>query len=211
MPARPRYGAGGLDAFVGQRNALDQPFDHQRLVDKALKAANDDRPFSHPDHLTDDVEPIARPDRIAKADFLQSAEADDLGPAQQVETLRVIAAHLRGRLAHQHARHQGDARKVAAYPKLVVGNVLIADADLVDLVLIDDRRQLLHLEALLVEPPYLVDVGDRVGQINGRQVENEIFSSHGGRVSLAIHYAFCGRTPPVASFPPLARFAGRSD
>ena len=85
--------------------------------------------------------------------------------------MAVIAGKLRRGLADQDAGHQRVAGDVAADPELVRLDVLVADDQVLFGVDRDDRRQLLHLEALGVAlaDPLLIDQDTRgVNRRRGR-------------------------------------------
>ena len=60
--------------------------------------------------------------------------------ARRPSGVRVVAAQLRRRLAHQHAGQQREAGHVAADPELVRGHVLVPDDEVLRRVEVDDRR-----------------------------------------------------------------------
>ena len=90
----------------------------------------------------------------------------------------IVTAHLRGGFANQHPRHQRHARHVAADPKLVFGQVLVAGADHPLEVVKDDRRQLLHLEALRIAAADFVQVGHNMVEVDFGRIEQYVFGGH---------------------------------
>ena len=106
-------------------------------------------PAMEPDGLGDQHEPVARPDLAAEPDVLHAAEGDE-ALLEQLGLSAEEARKLRGRLAHQHARHERVVGHVAPHPELVGLDVLVADDQLVLDVDVDDRRELFHLEPLRV-------------------------------------------------------------
>src|SRR5262245_45175595 len=83
---RPISALLGLKGFDRQRDALDLALAHQIVADEALEAADDHRFAAHSDQLADDYEPVAGADDVAKTDFFQAAQAEQVG-AQQVVLL----------------------------------------------------------------------------------------------------------------------------
>ena len=116
------------------------------------------------EHFGGDHQTIAGFHDAAEADPVETAEADDLG-AGQVVGLHVIGEHLRGRLAHDDARHQRHARHVAADPEFVFGDVAVADAHMVFDIVVDDRRERFHVVPLRNDGANRLDVGDDVVEI----------------------------------------------
>ncbi len=64
---------------------------------------------------------------------------------------------------------------MATHPKLVVTDVLVADTQQFLDILVHDGRELFDLVPLRVEAANLVQVGDDVGQIDLRHVDQQIF------------------------------------
>src|SRR5438132_4611078 len=129
------------------------------------------------DALADQDQTIAGADGTAETDVLQSAEADEI---TLHETLRdsVIAAQLGRRLAHQYARHEWIIGHVPAHPELIHTNIPVAGDDTVNGIQVDDRRQLLHLEALGIDFADRFLIGQYVSQIQPRRIEMQ-FGWHG--------------------------------
>jgi hypothetical protein len=179
--AGPRSGGGLVDLgeeLDGQRHALDDAVDHDALADEPLEATDDHRLGPHSDTLDRDYEPVTGPDGLAEPHLLEAAEADHLG-VEQVTPLRVVAGELGSRLAHQHARHQWHAGEVPADPELVRRDVLVAHAKTAGLILVHDRRQLLHLEPLPVPAADLMDVSDDRVEVVFARMDDVIARGHG--------------------------------
>src|SRR5207237_6219864 len=131
-----------------ERHADDVRMEDHGAADETLHV-EDDLPAVELEALADHHQAIAGPDLAAKADVLHAAEAQEIAVDQTLGR-RIIGADLGGRLAHEHAGHQWIARHVAAHPELVGADVLVANDDLRARVDVDDRVELLHLEALRV-------------------------------------------------------------
>ena len=159
-----------------QGNPLDDAFADEVLVDERLELAGDDRP-PRLEQAGHDHEAIAGPHEAAEADVFHAAEAHHA--VHQPALHRVVARQLGGRLAHDHARHQRHARHVTAGPEFVGLEVLVADADAADVILEDDRRQLLHLETLRIVAADLLDGADHVIEVVFREVDDQRFLGHG--------------------------------
>ena len=145
-----------------QRDAFEDAFTDQILVDEALEFAGHDR-AAELQESADDHEPVAGPYHAAEADFFQAPETDHAG--HELVLLAVVSGQLGGRFAHDDPRHQRHARHVSPGPELVRPQVLIPHYDVSLVVLITDRRELLHLVPLRVVPADLLDVGNHVLQI----------------------------------------------
>lgn len=89
-----------------------------------------------------------------------------------------IAADLSDSFEHDHAGHQRHSGHMAADPELVIRDVFVAHAGHVFGVFVDDRRQLLHFEALGIEFPDLVDIGHNPIEIDRVGVHDELFTYH---------------------------------
>ena len=90
--------------------------------------------------------------------------------------VHIVAGQLGGYLAHDDAGHQGHAGHVAADPKLAVGDVLIADADIALGVLVDDGVELFHLEPLRIELADRLAVCQHMAEIKGIERNDSIFA-----------------------------------
>src|SRR4051794_30443343 len=88
------------------------------------------------------------------------------------------AAHLGGRLAHHDAGHQGHAGHVSASPELVFRDILVADADAPLDVVKNDRRELLHFEALGIVAANFIDVRDHVIEVVLGEIDDQILAWH---------------------------------
>ena len=76
--------------------------------------------------------------------------------------MRQVAAQLGGAFQHDHTRHQRHSGHVAASPELVLGEVFVAYDQLAFGILVNDRRQLLHLVTLRVVSTNFLDVRNDV-------------------------------------------------
>ena len=83
----------------------------------------------------------------------------------------IVAAQLRGDFAKHDARQERNAGHVAADPELFGRQVFITDADVPDVVLVDDGGQLLHLVTLPIVSANRIEIGEdrlvvELGEIN---------------------------------------------
>ena len=91
--------------------------------------------------------------------------------------LRVEAGELCRRFAHHDARHQWHTGHVTANPKLVLGDVFVAQTDALLTIDHHDRGKLFHLVALGIVFPNFVDVGVDLIQINCFQINDQILAA----------------------------------
>ena len=145
-----------------------------------MEPADDHRLRTHPHPLHRDHEPVSGHHGFAKPNIFHTAEADH-ARLQQIVLLRVVTRQLGGRFTHHHARHHRHHGKMTPHPKLVVGDVLITDAQATRMIFVNDRRELLHLEPLLVPTADLLDVGDDMRQIVFAGMDDVVARGHGER------------------------------
>src|SRR4051794_6472792 len=107
------------------------------------------------------------------------------------------AAHLGGRLAHDNAGHKRHAGHVSAGPKLIFRYVLVADADTLFEVVVHNRRELLHFEALGIVAADFIDVRDDLVEIELGEIDDQILIWHG---TLAEAFARIRFSPHVGDF-----------
>ena len=144
---------------------------------EALKAAIDHCPDPQFQFLRNYDQAVTRNDHSAKADVVHAAEADHFG-TDKIVPLRMEAAHLSGCLAHDNARHKGQAGHVPASPELMVSDIFVANADAALEVVVDNRRELLHFEALWVVAANLIDIRDDVIEVVLGKIDDQILARH---------------------------------
>src|SRR6185295_19441592 len=76
------------------------------------------------------------------------------------------------------AGHQRHAGHVATSPKLIFRNVFVADADSPLDVVEDNRRELLHFEALGIVAADFFDVRDHVIEVVLGEIDDQILALH---------------------------------
>ena len=129
------------------------------------------------DEFDDEFEGVTRPHLPTEPCPVEPAEQRQL-PGEPLVVEHGVGAHLGDRLAHQHARHERHGGKVAPDPELVAGHVLVADAQAPGLVLVDDGRELLHLETLRIVLPDIFQICDHMIEIQSRRVNDIVARRH---------------------------------
>ena len=110
--------------------------------------------------------------------FLSFQSTAGMIGTDKIVSLRMEAAHLRGCLAHDDAGHQRHAGHVATGPELMIRDILVADADSAFDVVEDNRRELLHFEALGIVATDFFDVRDHVIEVIFGEIDDQILALH---------------------------------
>ena len=134
-------------------------------------ASNERLPAMDAHALADDQQPIARPDRAAKARRVQAAKAEQISGADVVDG-RVVMQQLCRRLALDDTRQQGIVREMSSRPEFVSPYVLVTCDDVVGRVHIHDGRQVLHVSAMRICPANRLAVRDDAIQIERLRIED---------------------------------------
>ena len=149
----------------------DIALEHHLPVHDALRAAGNSA-MALPDFGNEDVKSHAGRHLLPELAVLESAEADETLPAD--ELLDVNAGELRRRFDHQHARQQWSAGDVAGHPEFVVANVFEAQNPVRDGIRPDHAVELLHVAAVRVNGADGVLIQQDLIEIDFRDVENQL-------------------------------------
>jgi len=163
-----------------------------------LEMGNDHAAATCLEQLDHDDQPVSGQHHAAEADVIDAAKADHFS-SKQVVTLSEEAGDLRRRLNHQHPRHQWQAWHMAADPKAVHRRLHVGRAGLPHGVLVEDRRQLLHLVTLWIELPDRLKIGDRIVKIQQVRINDKLVRGHGSGLDfLAFRLACLAIRRPLA-------------
>lgn len=166
-----------LECFDGNGYPLELSFDNEFPPDETLEVANQQIGFAKFQQFAHDDQTVTRANWLTEPNVIEPAEPDDR-IAQEFVLVGRVAADLGDGFEHDHAGHQRHSGHVASDPKFVVGDVFVADTDHVLWVFVDDRRQLLHLEALGIVFSDLMNIGRNPIEIDRVGVHDELFTYH---------------------------------
>ena len=160
----------GFQGGNRKRNPFDLSTHDDAILHEALEFTNNHATTASLDQFDHNIEAIARKHRVSKTDIFQTAKANHLA-SQQIMFLSVVRCQLSCCLTHDYAGHQRHARHVSAYPEFILGCVSVTDAAMMVRVLMDNRRQLLHLETLGIETSYRFNIRRDRRKVDVRKIE----------------------------------------
>lgn len=157
-------------------HADDFGLEDQDSIDDSLHGAKQVAVTTR-DLLTQDVHAGWGHDLLAKSAVLDSAEADETGPADEFPGIE--GCQLRRRLDHQNAGKQGPPGNVPGDPEFIVADVLISDEAMVFVIDVDDAVEHLHVAAvgIALADGFLVE--DVPGEVEAGDVKKQL-RRHGG-------------------------------
>lgn len=152
-------------------------FDDQLATDDTLEMTNQQVGFPELEQFAHDDQAIAGNDRFAESDFVKPSEPDHR-ITQELVFVRTVATDLCDCFEHHHPWHQGHARHVSSDPEFIMRHVFVPNTGNIFWVFVDNRRQLLHLEALRVLLPDLMNIRDRFIKIDRVEIDDEFLARH---------------------------------
>jgi hypothetical protein len=90
----------------------------------------------------------------------------------------MIRAHLSGGFTHDDTRHESRAGHVSGNPEFFVRDIVVASADVLLAIVIDDGGQVLHIAALRIDLPNRLDIRHDMRIVELVGFDNPIFASH---------------------------------